>query len=113
MAWTIRVKALFSAAHEITVDGVPEGLHGHNYLVEVFIEVQELGPEGIGVDFRRVKASLRRVLPNHQLLNRVMDEPPSAELIAKYIYEKLKPEYPGLKKVVVWETPEQGAEYEP
>ncbi len=106
--WTLRVREEFSAAHYIP--GL-EGVHGHNYLVEVHIEVRELDERGMGPDFREIREDLRACLPDHRLLNEVLERP-SAEELARFIYKKMKVKYPGLKKVVVWEKWAYAAEYE-
>ena len=36
---------------------------------------------------------------------------PSAENVAKWLYERVKERYPTVQKVVVWETEDCGAEY--
>ncbi|MGB9589266.1 MAG: 6-carboxytetrahydropterin synthase QueD [candidate division WOR-3 bacterium] len=112
MPWILRVKEEFSAAHYLPdYDGKCEVLHGHNYAVEVFVGAETLGKGGMAYDFAEIRARLKEVMPDHRLLNDLMEKP-SAENIAKYIYEKLLPFYPGLIKVVVWESDRQGAEYQ-
>ncbi|MEO0146253.1 MAG: 6-carboxytetrahydropterin synthase [candidate division WOR-3 bacterium] len=112
MPWVLRLKEEFSAAHYLpSYKGKCEALHGHNYEVEVFVKANELAESGIAHDFAEMRAKLREILPDHRLLNDLMENP-SAELIARYIYERLKPIYPGLIRVVVWENGRQGAEYE-
>lgn len=109
----LRVKDEFSAAHYLPeYGGKCEAIHGHNYAVEVFISADELARGGLAYDFAEIKARLREIMPDHTLLNDIM-EAPSAENIARYLYEKLRPFYPGLLKVVVWENERQGAEYHP
>jgi len=44
-------------------------------------------------------------------MNDIYDFSPSAENVAKYLYDKIKEKYPSLQKVVVWETKHGGAEY--
>ena len=112
MPWILRVREEFSAAHYLPdYGGKCEALHGHNYAVEVFIAAENLGKGGIAHDFAGIRARLREIMPDHRLLNDILENP-SAELIARYIYEKLRPFYPGLVRVVVWENERQGAEYQ-
>ena len=106
--WVLRVREEFSAAHYIP--GL-EGVHGHNYLVEVYVKVAELDERGMGPDFRQIRRDLQEVLPDHRLLNEVLENP-TAEELARYIYRRLKPRQPGLFKVVVWEKWAYAAEYE-
>jgi len=112
MPWTIRVKRKFNAAHYLTdYHGSPEPLHGHTWKVEVYIEAEELDKGGMGVDFVEIDSYLKELLPDYTLLNDIFDFSPSAENVAKWIYDELKKRYPSLKKVVVWETENCGAEY--
>jgi len=112
MPWILRVKEEFSAAHYLPdYEGKCEALHGHNYAVEVFIAAENLCKGGIAHDFAGIRTRLREIMPDHRLLNDILENP-SAELIARYIYEKLRPFYPGLVRVVVWENERQGAEYQ-
>lgn len=112
MPWTIRVKRKFNAAHFLTdYHGSPEPLHGHTWSVEVFIEAHKLDKGGMGVDFVEIDNLLRNLLPDYKLLNDIFDFSPSAENVAKWLYDELKKTYPSLKKVVVWETEHCGAEY--
>ncbi len=113
MPWVLRVKDEFSAAHYLPdYGGKCEALHGHNYTVELFILASDLAKNGLAHDFAEIRARLREIMPDHKLLNDLIEKP-SAENIARYIYEKLVLFYPGLIKVVVWENGRQGAEYQP
>ncbi len=112
MPWTIRVKRKFNAAHFLTdYHGSPEPLHGHTWGVELYIDAHELDKGGMGVDFVEIDDLLKEILPDYKLLNDVFEFSPSAENVAKWIYDQLKPKYPTLRKVVVWETENCGAEY--
>lgn len=121
--WVLRVRDRFSSAHYLRhYEGKCERLHGHNWMVEVEVEGDSLDKEtGILVDFKILKGLLDKVLHNldHRLLNEI--EPftelnPSSEILAKYIYEKLKRElldYPNvrLRSVTVWESDSASATY--
>jgi 6-pyruvoyltetrahydropterin/6-carboxytetrahydropterin synthase len=112
MRWTIRVRRKFNAAHFLTdYHGKPEPLHGHTWTVEVYIRAEELDKGGMGVDFVEVDNYLREILPDYKLLNEVFDFSPSAENVARWLFKKVKEKFPGLEKVVVWETENCGAEY--
>ncbi|MGQ9617806.1 MAG: 6-pyruvoyl trahydropterin synthase family protein, partial [Candidatus Aminicenantia bacterium] len=59
MAWILKVKEKFSAAHFLKdYKGKCEKVHGHTFEVEIFIEVRELNPTGIGYDFTEIKEKL-------------------------------------------------------
>ena len=112
MPWTIRVRRKFNAAHFLTdYKGKPEPLHGHTWEVEVYIDADSVDGGGVGVDFVEVEKFLEKILPDYTLLNEVFDFSPSAENIARWLYEKVKEVYPSVRKVVVWETESCGAEY--
>ncbi len=111
MAWVLRVKDKFSAAHFLKdYHGKCEKVHGHTFEVEVFIEVKELNPAGIGFDFIEIKEKLAQILPDHKFLNEIYDFNPSAENLSKHFFYELKKYYP-VKKVVVWESENASAEY--
>ncbi len=111
MSWTLRVKDRFSAAHFLReYRGKCERVHGHTFEVEVAIEVRELGPTGLGIDFTEIKEKLASVLPDHALLNEVYPFNPSAENLARRFYDELKKTYP-VKSVTVWESADASATY--
>jgi len=111
--WILRVKEKFDSAHFIpNHPGKCKNVHGHTWVVETFIEVDKLDPvTGISIDFSKVKDDLKNILPDHRFLNNIFDFPPSAENIAKYIFEKLKEKGYKVRKVVLWETEKNGVEY--
>lgn len=111
MPYIVRVKKKFSAAHFLTYyKGGPEPLHGHTFVIEVYIKSNSLDKGGIAVDFIEIDEYLDSILPDYRLLNEVYDFSPSAENLAKYFFDILKAKY-DVKKVVVWETENCGAEY--
>lgn len=111
MAWILKVVDEFAAAHYLPdYHGKCETMHGHNYTVEVEIRVHELDSGGMGHDFGEIRSALRQVMPDHTLLNDILEHP-SAENISRYIYEALKPRFPGLFRVTVWENARQSASY--
>ena len=120
--YTIRVEADFSAAHALThYHGKCENLHGHNYLVRAYARGQALGGGGMLLDFGVLKGALRQAAAelDHSNLNEVADfgGDPSAERIAKYLFDKLEralsaDEAGLLWAVEVFETPTSMARYE-
>jgi 6-pyruvoyltetrahydropterin/6-carboxytetrahydropterin synthase len=119
--YEITVTSHFSAAHRLRyLHGKCEELHGHNWKVEVPVASNRLSKEGVVVDFGILKLKVEKVLKplDHTYLN---DLPyfsgiePSSENIAKYIFDKLKPELKGyhvtLKKVTAWESETSCATY--
>jgi len=118
--YTVRVEASFAAAHFLTqYHGKCERLHGHNYLVRAFARGTELDAAGMLVDFGEVKGNLRAVCEtlDHSCLNDnpVFSASPSAERIAKYVFDEMKLRSPSmpLSAVEVFETDTSMARYEP
>jgi 6-pyruvoyltetrahydropterin/6-carboxytetrahydropterin synthase len=81
-------------------------------MVEVAIRGGKLKAPGMVADFAAVKRALRRILPDHRLLNDVLTVSPTAEHIARYVFDKLSSRYP-VSKVTVWENDDTCAEYWP
>ena len=116
--YKVRVEAEFAAAHHLEhYHGKCERLHGHNYRVRAWAEGERLGEGGMLVDFGVLKVALREVLSglDHTDLNEVPEfrGDPSAERIARYVFERLKELLPGapVSAVDVFETPQSMARY--
>jgi 6-pyruvoyltetrahydropterin/6-carboxytetrahydropterin synthase len=122
--YTVRVEDHFAAAHFLShYHGKCENLHGHNYRVRVWARGERLDDGGMLVDFGVLKQCLGEVvaLLDHRNLNDKpeFDNDPSAERIARYIYENLAARLPDfsvdaalLQAVEVYETPTSLARYE-
>ena len=117
----ISVESHFDAAHFLRgYGGKCEQLHGHRYKVMVKLESATLDETGLAYDFTDLKAVLKPLLfrYDHTLINDVppFDKiNPSAENIARVIFDELQPSIKGvaLGSVTVWESPESSAEYRP
>ena len=101
--YEVRVTADFAAAHFLRdYHGKCENLHGHSYKVYAHVAGSELDEGGMLLDFSVLKSALKKVcaLLDHTNLNDnpYFDQNPSAERIARFIYEKLVEELPELKK---------------
>ena len=119
--YEVYVKTHFSAAH--CLEGYPGDcarMHGHNWIVEVYVKCKELDNIGIGVDFRDIKIAVKDVLDglDHFNLNELpafQNANPSSENIAKYLYQEIGKQFNGdtvrVSKVKVCETPGAGAFY--
>lgn len=124
MKYEIYVESQFSSAHYLRMyKGKCENLHGHNWKVGVYIGAQKLNSIGMVLDFKDLKKILKKVLDklDHKLLNKEVNffktNQPTAENIARYIYENIKiaiKKYKNIEnlKIIVWETPTQAAIYE-
>ncbi|MBP5792376.1 MAG: 6-carboxytetrahydropterin synthase, partial [Spirochaetaceae bacterium] len=102
--------------------GKCENMHGHNYKVYAHAKGSALNEGGMLIDFGELKGALRKVCAtlDHTNLNDlvennsfVFDQNPSAERIAKYIFDKLKEMLPDapLYAVDVFETATSRARY--
>ena len=117
----IRVEAEFAAAHRIVhYNGKCERFHGHNYKVRVWVSGATLGDGGMLIDFAVVKNALRSLIAeklDHRDLNEIQEfeDDPSAERIAKYIFEQLSKALPDipLSAIDVFETGTSMARYIP
>lgn len=90
----VRVTADFAAAHFLKdYNGKCENLHGHNYKVYAHVRGNKLNEGGMLLDFTKLKSALRLVCKklDHTNLNDLdyFEQNPSAERIAKYIYEQI------------------------
>ncbi|MDR2954244.1 MAG: 6-carboxytetrahydropterin synthase QueD [Prevotella sp.] len=107
----------FSASH--ILHGLPEShpcsrLHGHNYIVTVHLRARELDETGFVKDYRaldNVKAYIDDKL-DHRHLNDILPFNPTAEMMAKYLYDVFKKDIPELYAIEVSETPKTTAIYE-
>ena len=114
--FNIKKEFQFDAAHQLM--GLPPThpctrLHGHTYTVIIELESPVLRDPGFISDYRDL-AEIKNWLDkefDHRNLNDVIPLNPTAELIAMFIYERWKPDYPELKAVSVKETPKTIATY--
>ncbi|SNB74006.1 6-pyruvoyltetrahydropterin/6-carboxytetrahydropterin synthase [Arboricoccus pini] len=108
----------FEAAHRLP--NVPAShrcsrMHGHSYRVELALEGKVDPGTGFVVDFFDVEAAFGPVLArlDHHTLNEVEGlSNPTAELIAIWIWDQVKPGLPQLASVKVFETPFCWAEHD-
>lgn len=117
----IYVKTHFSAAHRLRgYPGDCARVHGHNWMVEVYVKSHELNEIGIAIDFRDIRKAVKEVVVrmDHTDLNELpafSELNPSSENIARYLYMELgKILNSGpvrISRVKVCETPGAGAFY--
>jgi 6-pyruvoyltetrahydropterin/6-carboxytetrahydropterin synthase len=115
------VREDFSAAHRLlSTGGKCAELHGHNWRVEVQVRAEGLDGSGMAIDFHDLKAMTRETLEelDHRYLNDLpafQRQNPTAENLARYIYEKLAERLrkgrAGLDQVCVWESETTAAAY--
>ncbi|HQC43009.1 MAG TPA: 6-carboxytetrahydropterin synthase QueD [Verrucomicrobiota bacterium] len=100
----------FEAAHQLP--HVPPGhkcgrLHGHSYRLEIIIMGNADKEQGWVMDFGAIKNPLQPILEilDHSYLNEIPGlENPTSENIARWIWERLKPELPPLNEIIISET---------
>ena len=119
--YEVKIVTQFAAAHRLeNFKGKCEGLHGHNWKVEVFLVGNKLDKTGLLMDFGVVKARTKQVLEelDHKYLNELaafQDRNPSSENLACYLYERLGAIFNGdgvkIHRVNVWESDNSCASY--
>lgn len=115
----------------LNYEGMCQHPHGHNGRVEILLESEKLDNRGMVVDFsdisRIVKKWIDSTLDHRMLLKTedpmiaflkqnnepyfTMKENPTAENIAKLIYEYARSQKFPVKKVTLWETESSFASY--
>lgn len=134
--YTVRKLFKFEAAHQLASAysrACSETVHGHSYRVEVFFRSRNLDANGMVIDFGAVTDMIKAIIMHwdHALIvpasfgkNRitalrrtnkklyVSAENPTAEWMAKHLYDTIRAVYPVLLyKVRVHETDTGYAEY--
>ncbi|MCF7502423.1 MULTISPECIES: 6-carboxytetrahydropterin synthase QueD [Vibrio] len=108
---------MFEAAHHLP--HVPEGhkcgrLHGHSFLVRLYVEGEVDPHTGWVIDFSEIKEVFKPIYDrlDHYYLNDIEGlENPTSEVLAKWIWNELKPNLPLLSKVEIKETCTAGCIY--
>lgn len=96
----ISVETHFYASHELVLpDGSTEPSHSHDWSATASVSSEKLDNIGIVMDFHKLRELLENITSkfNRKSLNKMkyfQKNNPSAENVAKYIFEKLEPELP-------------------
>ncbi|AKU90985.1 6-carboxytetrahydropterin synthase QueD [Vulgatibacter incomptus] len=110
----LRVEFLFSAAHRLPFHkGVCFRMHGHNYKLLVTVEREVDPATGMVMDFEDLRLQVwEHALDrcDHHTLNDFLENP-TAENIVVWMWGELAPKIPGLKEIVLFETPEYSVVY--
>jgi 6-pyruvoyltetrahydropterin/6-carboxytetrahydropterin synthase len=105
--------------------------HGHNATAEVFLVSEDLDDQGMVCDFGEIDKNLTELIENqldHRMLLRwddplvgalrsvgeeayIMDDNPTAENIARLIFNAAEQSGLPIVAVKLWETPDSMAEY--
>ncbi|HEX5340532.1 MAG TPA: 6-carboxytetrahydropterin synthase QueD [Gammaproteobacteria bacterium] len=89
-------------------------LHGHSFRVEIHVSGEPGTESGWIMDFADLKAAFTPLFEalDHRYLNEIPGlENPTSELLARWIWQRLKPALPALSKVVIAETCTSGCIY--
>lgn len=109
-------KFRFEAAHWLP--GFPDGhkcrrLHGHSFLVEVYVAGPVHETTGVVIDFGDIKKMVGSIVDqlDHYCLNEIGQQlnddllkNPTSENLARWFYHKIKPLILLLSKIIVHET---------
>jgi len=107
----------FESAHRLP--NVPAGhkcsrLHGHSFKGVIYVEGEIDERAGWIMDYGDIKKVFRPIYEqlDHNYLNDIDGlENPTSEVLAKWIWDRLKPDLPGLSRVVINETCNSGCIY--
>ena len=107
----------FDAAH--LLPNVPEGhkcrrLHGHTYTVRIYVRGEPDENVGWIVDFADIKEAFDPIRErlDHYYLNEIEGlENPTAEMLARWIWQRLEPRLEGLSRIEIQETCTSGCTY--
>jgi 6-pyruvoyltetrahydropterin/6-carboxytetrahydropterin synthase len=100
----------FEAAHDLPT--FPDGhkcrrLHGHSFRFDVVVEGNVDPAAGYLIDYGQIKAISDPIVKqlDHYYLNKINGlSNPTAENLAKWIWDRLKPALPLLTAIIVHET---------
>ena len=109
----LSINSSFSAAHTLTIQGVSEPVHGHDWQVQAVVEGPRLDEDGLLCDFHDLEALLAEIIGPFQTANlneseAFREQNPSAEVVARYIGERFAaglPSQVSLVRVSVTEAP--------
>ncbi|MFT6915623.1 MAG: 6-pyruvoyltetrahydropterin/6-carboxytetrahydropterin synthase [Motiliproteus sp.] len=108
----------FEAAH--LLPHVPEGhkcgrLHGHSFFVRIYVSGEVDPHTGWIIDFSDIKQAFKPIYDrlDHHYLNDISGlENPTSEVLARWIWNALKPALPQLSRILIKETCTCGCIYE-
>ncbi|MDX1623216.1 MAG: 6-carboxytetrahydropterin synthase [Gemmatimonadota bacterium] len=130
--WRVTVRIDFCYGHRLLdYDGACAHPHGHNGLAEITLESDALDHRGMVMDFGDVKREMKGWIDrtmDHRMLVReddpmvawleesgephmTLEENPTAETIARLIYERAEELDHPVVEVRLWETPSSFATY--
>ncbi len=99
--YELRVDGHFAAAHYLRgYYGDCGRMHGHTWKVTVIVSACKTGPLGMALDFKTISSKLDEAVAefDHRTLNdhpEFLDKNPTAEHIARFLYDRLSRELNG------------------
>jgi len=107
----------FEAAHDLPT--FPEGhkcrrLHGHSYKFDVVVEGEVDPAKGYLIDYGEIKQVTDPIVKrlDHYYLNEIEGlSNPTSEVLAQWLWDRLKPLLPRLCAIIVYETCTSACEY--
>jgi 6-pyruvoyltetrahydropterin/6-carboxytetrahydropterin synthase len=118
--FTISVERHFRASHQLILpDGSIEPVHYHDWVVTASLSSEKLNNMGVLMDFKALKAMIDKTVAGFEntaleSIGYFQQNNPSAENVAKYIYDKLRIELPEgvkLRNIRVAEEPGCSAKF--
>ncbi|MFC1781554.1 6-pyruvoyl tetrahydropterin synthase family protein [Planctomycetota bacterium] len=113
--FTISVETRFQASHSLVLpDGSLEPSHNHDWLITAVLSSDKLNNTGIVTNFHEIREMLNKTVAHFegkslQQTDYFQKKNPSAENVAKYIYDKIKPQLPhGVKLQAIKVVEEPG-----
>lgn len=90
-------------------------MHGHSFRIDVIVAGQVDESKGYLLDFGEIKAVVEPLIAqlDHYCLNDVEGlENPTSEVLAKWLWDRIKPKLPLLEQIDVHETCTSRCEYQ-
>ena len=110
--YLLKVSSHFDSAHRLLgYPGACERPHGHTWRVQVMVAVDELDSLGLGMDFHKLEQIVEDVLGHydHRMLNDLpefREQNPTAENLARIIFQQVRDRLPDRCRVVEVEVRE-------
>lgn len=116
----LRKKFTFEASHQLmNHDGKCRRLHGHSWVMWVEIignEIQSGEKENMLMDYTEIKKIVNplvgEVLDHHHLNDTLLEDMPTSEYLAMFVFKTLKPDLPLLNAIEIEETCTSMCRYE-
>ncbi|MDZ7736555.1 MAG: 6-carboxytetrahydropterin synthase QueD [Gammaproteobacteria bacterium] len=89
-------------------------MHGHTFIIQVHVTGPVQKGTGWVMDFAELDGKIQAVRQelDHKVLNDIGGlENPTTELLARWIWDRLAGDLPGLSRIVIQENPQSGCIY--